>query len=273
MNNITLRSGHSIPQLGLGTWRLSGSTCSETVARAIGFGYRHLDTAFGYSNHREVGEGIRRSGIDRQELFVTTKIPLGKETRKDVLEQGTRLQHELGMPYVDLLLIHWPDRTVEFSETLGALGELVDDGTTRSIGVSNFNADLVTEADRVSPKPIVTNQVEFHPFLYQRELQQACEERGIAITAYSPVAQGEVMKDTRLIAIGEHHGVSPAEVAIAWLLSKGIIVIPKATSDSHLKGNLAAASLKLDSSELGEMDRFDEHRRLVDGPWKHYPLE
>jgi 2,5-diketo-D-gluconate reductase B len=270
---ITLRSGHSIPQLGLGTWELTGPTCTVSVEHAIEMGYRHIDTAFGYRNHSDVAAGIRQSGISRDELFVTTKIPLNQLTRQAVLDHGARLQDELGMEYVDLLLIHWPDRNVEFEETFGAMDELVKSGVARSIGISNFNAELVAEADAASRSPIVTNQVEFHPFLNQKSLQQVCEDRGITITAYSPLARGNVVADPRLQEIGRQYDVGPAQVAVAWLLSKGFIVIPKASSETHLRSNLSATTLEISNDHIAEIDSFGDHRRFVDWPGKHYPLE
>ena len=273
MNTITLRSGQPIPQLGLGTWELTGPACTTSVEHAIEIGYRHIDTAFGYRNHSDVAAGIQRSGISREELFVTTKIPLNQQTRQAVLDQGARLQDELAMPYVDLLLIHWPDRNVPFEETLSAMDELVQSGVARSIGISNFNADLVVDADAVSRSPIVTNQVEFHPFLNQKSLQKTCEDRGITITAYSPLARGTVTGDPRLQEIGRQYDAGPAEIAVAWLLSKGFIVIPKASSEAHLRSNLNATSLKIASEHIAEIDSFGDHRRFVDWPGKHYPLE
>jgi diketogulonate reductase-like aldo/keto reductase len=273
MKMIQLRSGHSVPQLGLGTWQLEGDACVESVARAIELGYRHIDTAFGYSNHRQVGEGVRRSGIDRGELFITTKIPPRKQNRSQVIEQGRMLQEELGIEYLDLLLIHWPDKKVTFTETLGAMGELVDRGVVRSIGVSNFNARITAEADEVSVKPIVTNQVEFHPMLYQKELLEACLKREIRITAYSPLAQGAVMSNDRLVKIAEAHGATAAQVAISWLIAKGTIVIPKATSETHLRSNIEAVDLELSPEEIASIDSIEERKRCIGGSWADYPLE
>lgn len=273
MQTLQLRNQTTIPQLGLGTWELTGATCTTVVAEAIALGYRHIDTAFAYRNHAEVAAGIAESGIDRGELYVTTKIPLGKLSRSQVLEHGKRIRDELRLEYVDLLLIHWPSRDVPFEETLGAFGELVGRGVTRSIGISNFNPELVEKADSVSPVPIVTNQVEFHPYLYQKTLRETCERLDIRVTAYSPIARGEVVGDERLLEIGRAHGADAAQVSIAWLLAKGIIVIPKASSTKHLEANLRAAELKLTPEEIERIDQFGEHRRMVDGPWKHFPLE
>ncbi|TVQ19671.1 MAG: aldo/keto reductase [Spirochaetaceae bacterium] len=274
---IQLRDKTTIPQLGLGTWQLTGDDCVQSVATAIDLGYRHIDTAFAYDNHTEVARGIARaiaqSGIARDDLYITTKIPLGKQRRSQVIELGAKLQQELATDHVDLLLIHWPNKDVAFAETLEALAELVKRGVTRSIGISNFNASLVAEADSVSTVPIVTNQVEFHPLLFQTELLDACAARDIRITAYSPLGRGEVLTNPDIVDIATDHDAHPAQVAIAWLLRKGIVVIPKATGREHLKSNLDAANLSLTDDEIARIDAIKEKRRLVDGPWKHYPLE
>ena len=273
MNHIELRDRRTIPQLGLGTWQLTGEPCAGSVAAAIGMGYRHIDTAFAYANHSHVAKGIAQAGVPRDELFITTKIPLGKQSRSQVLELGSALRKELQTDYVDLLLIHWPNKDVPFEETFGAMQELMDRGVTRSVGISNFSPELAKRADEMSPAPIVTNQVEFHPLLNQRHLLETCRALDIRVTAYCPLARGEALCDERLVEIGRAHDASAAQVSIAWLLAKGLIVIPKASSREHLSANLAATELRLTAEEIERIDSFGEHRRLVDGPWKHFPLE
>ena len=273
MKKLTFRTGVEIPQLGFGTFQLDGDACMNGVRDAIELGYRHVDTAFAYKNHREVAAGIRQSGIDRSDLFVTTKIPLGQQRRDQVIQFGQKLQEELETEYVDLLLIHWPNKEIAFSETLGAMGELVSRGVVRSIGISNFNRHIMAEADEVSPVQLVTNQVEFHPFLYQRELLQACAEKRILLTAYSPIARGAALTDDRIKAIADRNGLSPVQVALAWAMEKGIIVIPKATGRGHIEENLRAEQVALSPEEIAEIDAFEDHKRMIDGPWKHYPLE
>ncbi|MFP4113470.1 MAG: aldo/keto reductase [Spirochaetota bacterium] len=273
MKQIRLRDGRTIPQLGLGTWQLTGRECRKSVAEAIAMGYRHIDTAFAYGNHNEVAAGIKESGLPREELYVTTKIPLNEQSRSQVLALGQSIPKQLGMEYVDLLLLHWPDKTVPFEETFAALAALIEEGRTRSIGISNFNPDLVRRADAVSPVPVVTNQVEFHPYLYQKTLLETCEELDIRVTAYSPIARGEVVGDDRLEQIGRAHDASAVQVSLAWLFARGLIVIPKASSEDHLRSNLAATEIELTPDELERIDSFEEHRRFVDGSWKHFPLE
>ncbi len=273
MKSIQLASGYEIPRLGLGTWELVGEDCSKAVAQAIELGYRHIDTAFAYRNHREVAAGIAQSQIAREELFITTKIPFGSQKPQQVRKFAVRMQDDLATDYVDLLLIHWPDRKPGFSETLAAMNELVDEGLVRSVGISNFNSQIMAQAKVVSEKPIVTNQVEFHPYLYQRDLLEKCRKEGIVLTAYSPLARGKVFSDNRLQSLAETAGISVASVVIAWLLQKGLVVIPKATSLKHLQDNLAAEQLELPSGLLEEIDSFPEFDRIINGSFKHYPFD
>lgn len=273
MKTITLRTGTQVPQLGFGTFQLNGAACSDGVRTAIEIGYRHIDTAFAYANHRDVAAGIKASGIARKDLFITTKIPLRQQRRDQVIQFGQKLQDELETEYADLLLIHWPNKDVPFAETLGAMAELVSRGVVRSIGVSNFNARIMAEADEISPVPIVTNQVEFHPFLHQRELLEECRRRTIVLTAYSPIARGAVVTDERMIAIARRNGTTPVVAALAWALEKGVIVIPKATGRDHIAANFLATEVSLSSGDIAEIDSFRDRRRLIDGPWKHFPLE
>ena len=271
MKTAELKTGRSIPMLGLGTWQLTGDTCTSVIKEAVAMGYTHIDTADGYNNHLEVGRGIKESGVPRESLFITTKVAKPKQKKEKVLAFGERMLRELQIDYVDLLLIHWPTRSVPFAETFGALNELVDRGIVRDIGISNFNAELTGEASRLSTAPVVMNQVEFHPLLFQRELLETCESLGIKITAYSPLAQGEVMKNDVIRDIASGKGVSPAQISIAWLIGKGIIAIPKASGAKHLKSNLEAASLELDESEIEAIDSIREQKRIIqaDG-WREY---
>ncbi|MFW5801994.1 MAG: aldo/keto reductase [Spirochaeta sp.] len=273
MRNIELLSGYSIPQIGMGTWQLNGDTCITAVAEALELGYRHIDTAFAYENHAEVAAGIDRSGIAREDLFVTTKIPMTKQRPEQISSLGKRMLDELKMDYVDLLLIHWPNKKIPFADTLSAMNELVDKGSVRSIGISNFNSKITAEAADTSPVPVVNNQVEFHPFLYQRELLQVCRERGIAVTAYSPLARGEVAKDERLQKIAARYDATAAQVAIAWLLQKGLVVVPKASSREHLRSNLEAADLEIAPEDITAIDSFEDFRRIINGNFKHFPFD
>ena len=270
MKSLKLVSGTKIPQLGLGTYQLTGPICRDAVREAIAMGYTHIDTAVAYGNHREVGAGIRDSGADREQLFITTKVPKDKLRRSQVIELGKKMLDELSIDYIDLLLIHWPNKKVPFSETLDAMKVLVDRKMVKSIGISNFNATIAAEASGISKLPIVTNQVEYHPFLNQEELLASCCALGMKITAYSPLAQGRVFQNDSLNRIAAKYGISAAQVSIAWLLAKGIIAIPKASSVDHLKSNLDAVHLDIEPKEHTAIDGIEESYRIIDGPWKDF---
>ena len=270
MKYVKLSSGYDIPQLGLGTWQLTGKKCVEAVREALVMGYTHVDTAVYYGNHRKVGKGITESGVEREKLFITTKLPKKKLRRSQVIETGKKMLNELAIDYIDLLLIHWPNKKVPFAETLEAMKVLVDRGLVKSIGISNFNATIAAEASEVSPLPIVINQVEFHPLLFQKELLDACVLLGMRVTAYSPLAQGKVMQNGLLAQIAEKYDSTAAQISLAWLLEKGIIVIPKAGSIDHLKNNLDAVALNLQPDDLAAIDAIEEEQRFIDGSWKDY---
>ncbi|WP_460054788.1 aldo/keto reductase [Spirochaeta dissipatitropha] len=270
---IKLSDGHLMPALGLGTWELTGQTCIDTVCRAIESGYRHIDTAFMYNNHEQVAEGIRLSGIDRSELFITTKIPPGKLRPEQVRTFEYRMLKELDVEYLDLLLVHWPNAKIPFSDTLNAFADIVKRKRLRSIGISNFNSVITSEAAAVSPVPIVTNQVEYHPHLKQEKLLRECRELDILITAYSPLAHGQVLNDPCLNDIASQHNISAAQVSIAWLLSKGMAVIPKASSSSHLSENLQAATVSLTPGDIALIDAIPIFRRTVNGHLRSYPFD
>ncbi len=270
MKEITLKSGRKIPQLGLGTWELTGDVGVKAVKEGLLMGYNHIDTAVQYNNHKEVGRGIKESGKERDSFYLTTKIPKEKLARSQIYELIQKSLEDLQVDYVDLLLVHWPSKKVPFSETFQAFDELRKKGYVKDVGVSNFNAEITKHAVEISKSPIVTNQVEFHPFLYQKELLDRCKDLGVTITAYCPIAKGKVFQSDLLKEIAAAHDASPAQVSIAWLLSKGIIAIPKASSTGHLKDNLDALNLKLTDEQIQRIDSIGQTQRLIDGPWKDF---
>ena len=271
MKNVQLKTGITIPQIGLGTWQLTGSNCVKAVREAIALGYTHIDTADGYTNHKEVGRGIQESGAKRETLFVTTKIKKNAQKEAQVLAFGDRMRKELQTDYVDLLLIHWPTKNVPFEETFSAMQTLVEKGYAKNIGISNFSIELAQKASELSKIPITVNQVEFHPLLFQKDLLSACESLGIKITAYSPLAQGEVLKNKVIKDIAGAKGVSAAQISLAWLMAKGIIAIPKARSVEHMKSNLAAADLELSQAEIEAIDGIGEQKRIIEAEgWREF---
>ncbi len=270
MKKLKLSSGYEIPQLGLGTWQLTGDTCTASVREALTMGYTHIDTADGYQNHRQVAKGIKDAGASRESFSLTTKIGMGNQSAEAVRQFGDRMLEELEIDYVDLLLIHWPTKKVPFAETLDAMNKVVEKGQARSIGISNFNKDIATEASKLSKIPVAMNQVEFHPLLFQKDLYDACRDLDMSITAYSPLAQGKAFSNPAIKQAAEKHGVSAAQICIAWLLQKDIVVIPKASSVGHLKDNFAAVGVALDDADIREIDAIEETVRIVDGGWKQY---
>ncbi|UCD03219.1 MAG: aldo/keto reductase, partial [Candidatus Aenigmatarchaeota archaeon] len=225
--HIKLRSGQMMPLLGIGTWQLLGDACVNAVKKALELGYTHIDTAEIYGNHRHVGEAIK--GHDRSRLFITSKVWRNDMTYEGMLRACDKALGEIGTDYLDLYLIHYPNDSIPIKETMKGFKHLVDDGKVRSIGISNFDEKRTEEALKASEVPISVNQVEFHPYLYQRDLLEYSKRRGIVITAYCPVARGRVTEDQLLIKIARNHGKSPAQVSLKWHIQHGMTVIPKST--------------------------------------------
>src|SRR5260221_2422306 len=192
-------NGAKIPAIGLGTWELRGRTCARLVEQALKLGYRHIDTAQVYENEREVGEGLRGSGVKRDELFVTTKIWTSHFTPNDLERSAKESLVKLRLSEIDLLLLHWPNPQVPLSETLGALARLKQLGLARHIGVSNFTVALIEEAVAACPEPLVCDQVEYHPYLDRPKAREACARHGPAVVAYSPIARGRIRNDRVLV--------------------------------------------------------------------------
>ncbi|MBN2330908.1 MAG: aldo/keto reductase [Candidatus Aenigmarchaeota archaeon] len=259
--SLKLRSGHSIPVLGLGTWRLTGALCEKIVRQAIELGYRHIDTAELYGNEHEIGRAIK--GFDRSDLFLVSKVWASNLCRGDLLKACENSLKLLGTSYLDLYLIHWPSGSVPIGETMGAMAELVDNGMVRSTGVSNFDMEWCKKALDASRIPVSVNQVEFHPHLYQGDLLDFCKGSGIVLTAYSPLARTELLDDGVLKRIAEGHGKTPAQVSLRWLVQHGMAVIPKSSSVEHLKENIDIFGWKLKKKEMDDIDAIRVFKRQV----------
>ncbi|MGM8870974.1 aldo/keto reductase [Psychrobacter sp. 2Y5] len=261
--NIRTAGQANIPVLGLGTWQSTGDDCVEVVSQALQMGYEHIDTAQAYGNEKQVGQGIKQSGVARDKFFLTTKIfPDDMKFEPEKLKASAqRSLKDLDTDYVDLLLLHWPDDRVPLSETIPALCELQKQGLTRHIGVSNFNIANIIEAKKHADVPIVVNQVEFHPFIKQNTLQTFLNNHHILLEAYSPLARGDVFDNEVIKQIADKHNVTPAQVSLAWILSdKDRVAIPKTSNPDHLQGNLDATELELSADELeqiGNLARSD----------------
>ena len=257
MKNITLASGHEIPILGLGTWQLRGGQCERVVKEAIALGYNHIDTAWMYQNQREIGKALCDVRIDRDDLFLTTKIWGTHLKHADVLSQFEECLRDLQMDYVDLLLIHHPNDSVPFAETFRAFYELYEAGYVKSIGISNFSIAQVEASCEVSELPICTNQVEYHVRRNRSELRDYCHARNIVMTAHRPLAVGNLVGDATLSEIGKNHGKTAAQVALRWLVQQDIITIPKSSSVPHLRENLDVFAWQLTDAEMQTLDGID----------------
>ena len=259
--------GFRIPIIGLGTWALRGRDCARLTEQAIRIGYGHIDTAQMYDNEREVGEGVRASGL-RSEVMVTTKVqptllaPLDLE--RSVKESLARLRLDV----IDLLLIHWPNPRVPLAETFGAMAKMKREGYTRQIGVSNFTVSLLEEANRVSSEPLVCDQVECHPFLNQDKVIEACRKHEMAVVAYSPIARGGAKGDKLLEKIGKAHGKTAAQVCLRWLVQQGVVVIPRTSRVERLEENFSLFDFELSDAEMREIAGLARPGgRIVDWTW------
>jgi diketogulonate reductase-like aldo/keto reductase len=259
-------NGAAIPTLGFGTWELRGDTARKLVESALEIGYRHIDTAQMYGNEAEVGAALKAGGLPREEIFVTTKVWPDNFRRGDLERSADQSLARLGLTYVDLLLLHWPSPDVPLAETMEALNAVAERGQARHIGVSNFNTARIDEAVRRSARPLVTNQVEYHPFLSQDPVLARCRERGMSLTAYCPLARGRVFSDPTLARVASAHGKGPGQVALRWLVQQdGVIAIPRSSSAAHARANFAIDGFELTAAEMAEITALAKPAgRIVD---------
>ena len=262
---------NGMPILGIGTWQNTDpDQCANSVQTALEMGYRHVDTAQAYDNEADVGRGIERADVDREDVFLATKVRIGNLAYDDVLETTEESLERLGVDSVDLLYVHWPARAYDPDDTLPAFDELYDAGKIDRVGVSNFEPDQVDTAIDLLDAPLFANQVELHPLLPQEPLREHCAERDVEIVAYSPLARGAVFDDPTIGEVAEKHGVSAAQVSLAWLREKGVTAIPKATGEDHIRDNWASLELDLDPEDVERIDAIDRRDRRVDpdfAPW------
>ena len=246
-------NGAKIPLLGLGTWELRGRTCARIVEQALRLGYRHIDTAELYDNEREVGDGLRASGVARDEVFVTTKIWPSHFAPPSLERAAKESLVRLRLSEVDLLLLHWPNPQIPLAETLGALCKVKRAGLARHIGISNFTVALVEQATKLSAEPLVCNQIECHPFLDQTKVVAASRRHGLAIVAYTPLARGRAVRDPVLVEIGRRHGKSAVQVCLRWLVQQDIVVIPRTERIGRLESNAAVFDFALNDDEMARI--------------------
>ncbi len=243
--------GATIPALGFGTARMTGKTCQQAVELALEVGYRHLDTAQLYDNEEAVGAAIEASDVDREDIFVVTKIHRDNAAYDAVLESTRESTKRLGLECIDVLLIHAPSQHVPLSETIEAMNDLQAAGRVEHIGVSNFSVEQLERARELSETPIVTNQIKYHPYHHQPDLLEYCVEHGICLTAYSPLAEGAVPGDDRLAEIGEPDDTSAPQVALRWLIQQPMVAaIPKAATPAHIEANASVFEFELDDEQM-----------------------
>jgi 2,5-diketo-D-gluconate reductase B len=257
-------NGAKIPLLGLGTWDLRGRTCAHMVDQALRLGYPHIDTAEMYGNEREVGEGLRASGVSRDSVFITTKIWPDHFAPRELERAARACLERLRLSEVDLLLLHWPNPKVPLADTIGALCKVKREGLARHIGVSNFTVALIEEALKVSTEPLVCDQVEYHPFLDQSKLLAATRQRGMALVAYSPLARGDLRNDV-LVRIGAARKKTTAQICLRYLVQQNVVVIPRTSKVERLSENAAIFDFTLSEREMRDIAALG-HRdgRVVD---------
>ena len=260
-----------MPTLGLGTWENEDpAQCAESVRTALEMGYRHVDTAQAYDNEASVGEGLARADVPREDVFLATKVWIDELAAENVRVSTEESLERLGVDSLDLLYIHWPAGAYDPADTLAAFDDLYDEGLIERIGVSNFEPEQVTEAVETADAPIFANQIECHPLLPQDELRAHCADHDVEVVAYSPLARGAVFDVPEISAVAEKHGVSEAQVSLAWLREKGVTAIPKATSETHIRDNWASRTLELDDEDVSKIDGIGRTERQVDpdfAPW------
>jgi len=245
--------GAHIPAIGYGTSGL-GQVRAEHVAAALRAGYRHIDTARKYGTERQVGEGMRASGVPRREIFLCTKVSHENLHAADFARSVDESLAALGIDYVDLLLVHWPEKNTPLAETMAALAKAKRQGLTRHIGVANFNIAMLDEAIRLCPEPLVTLQAECHPYLDQRKVIAACRERGLVLTAYCPLGRGRLQGDPVLADIARRTGKTFAQVALRWLVQHGMVApIPRSSNSERIAQNIDVFDFELSEEDVGRI--------------------
>lgn len=261
--------GASIPKLGFGTWKLKEGDAYDGVSAALKTGYRHIDTAQAYGNEAEVGRAIADSGVARDDFWLTTKVWIERFAAGELEASVKESLSKLKVDQLDLVLLHWPNDDVPLAETIGALNACREGGFTRHIGVSNYTTSWLGEAVAISRAPLICNQVEYHPFLDQTPVLDAAAKYDMALTAYSPIAQGEVNDSDVLKDIAEAHGKTPIQVSLRWLIQhERVCAIPRSSSSEHVESNFRIYDFELSAEEMGRINALrSSNHRLVDPDW------
>ncbi len=271
---VWLNDGHRIPKLGLGLWLVGDDTAAEIVVEAIAAGYRSFDTAYLYRNEKGVGQGIARSPVKREELFIATKLWNTRHGFNETLKAFDESMERLGLAYLDLYMIHWPVAGSEkYIDSWKAFIRLREEGRVRSIGVSNFlesHLDRLIEETGVAP---AVNQIEYHPYFQQPDLARANARRDIVTQCWAPLGRGEAMKDPVIAGIAAAHGKSPAQIIIRWHLDNGNIVIPKSSNPARMRENLDVFDFHLKPAELAAIESLHTGKRTGPDPAVHRGLD
>jgi 2,5-diketo-D-gluconate reductase B len=256
--------GVEVPRVGLGTWRLAGQVCYDMVRAALDVGYRHIDTAHLYLNEEEVGRALRDSNFPREMIFLTTKLSFDRMHHDEVIQTSEQSLLRLKTDYVDLLLIHWPSADVPLKETLDAMAELHARGRVRHVGVSNFPSALLREACRLSPLPILANQVEYHPYLSQQKVLEVCRQEQVMLTAYAPTGRAKVLQDDVIKGIAARCGKTPVQVALRWLIQQPLVsAIPKSAHLDRVKENFNVFDFQLTPDEMEAIFALARGERML----------
>jgi 2,5-diketo-D-gluconate reductase A len=265
---ITLNNGVEIPQLGFGVYQVPPEDTAQAVQTALEVGYRHIDTAEMYGNEKGVGEGIRASGVPREEVFVTSKLNNGFHAREDALKAFDGTLEALGSDYVDLFLIHWPlpGIDVDYVETWKAMEDIYRSGRARSIGVSNFKEHHLRKLFGATEIRPAVNQIEIHPYLTQDGLRTFDADHEIATEAWSPIAQGKVLDDPTIVRVAERHGKKPAQVTLRWHVQRGDIVFPKSVTRSRVEENFDLFDFELSDDDMREITALNRDERTGPDP-------
>ena len=267
--NITLNDGNNIPQLGFGVFQIEPEDTAEAVSEALRVGYRHIDTAEMYGNEKEVGEAIRSFGLDRGDVYVTSKLNNAFHEPQDAREAFDRTLSELGFDYVDLFLIHWPLPTRydgDFVSTWKTLEEFQRDGRARSIGVSNFQIDHLKQLAAETETVPAVNQIEAHPYFTNDVVREYGQEHGIVTEAWSPIAQGGVLEDSTITQIADSVGKTPAQVVLRWHIQRGDIIFPKSVTPSRMQENFELFDFELGSDDMDAISGLDRGEDGRTGP-------
>ncbi|HRK24659.1 MAG TPA: aldo/keto reductase [Beijerinckiaceae bacterium] len=266
---IVTAHGAAIPAIGYGTWTLRGEVARDRVRHALACGYRHIDTAIMYENEIEVGEGMRQSGVPRDEIFLTTKVPPALIGEADLVDAAAGSIRRLGVDQVDLLLIHWPNPEIDFTGSIRALCKARTLGLARHIGVSNFTIAHLDQAWQVTSEPLVTNQCEYHPRLDQSRLIAACRRHGMSFTSYSPVARGALFGSPPLLSAARAHGKSESQVLLRWHIQQpGIIAVPRSATPARIAENLDVFDFSLTDAEMAAISALKAaDGRIVRPAW------